>query len=342
MESNYLKAARCKSVNKIPIWMMRQAGRYMESFRNLRKKYGFLELVRTPELAAEVTMQPIDAFHFDAAIIFSDILVLADALGCGFTYIDNVGPKIEKRILNMHDLNQLTVNGIEANLHYVFEAIRLAKQRLRPKGIPLIGFSGAPFTLASYMMGEAGKGDMKKSMNWYFQNIEFVERTLEVLTEASIRYLRGQILAGADSIQIFESWNDVLPHSLVEKFSIRHIKKITDALTAEFDIPIAIFGTANSVFYPLLGKAGVNIISFDSKIDLIQARQSLPSNIAIQGNLDSNFLFSPKKILLEEVHRILDSMKGRQGFIFNLGHGVLQHTPEENVQLVVDCVHSYK
>lgn len=339
MESAYLKALKCEPVDHIPVWFMRQAGRYMKDFRNLREKYSFLELVHTPELAAEVTMQPIRSFGMDAAIIFSDILVLADAFDLDFTYVDKLGPKMGKKLSCTEDLRRISLEAVEEKLDYVFAAIKCAKQQLKHYRTPLIGFCGAPFTLASYCVGEEFHGDDKKALKWFTSHQPFMHEVLEFITQASIKYLKGQIRAGADALQIFESWNSWLSWTSSRHFSVHYINKIIQGVKSEYkEIPITVFGTANSSFYTQFSDSQADAISFDAKINLSEARAKLPSNMAVQGNLDSYFLFADKRALLQEVDRILLSMQGQKGFIFNLGHGVMPETSEEIVRCVVERV----
>lgn len=342
MESSYLKALKCEPVDHIPVWFMRQAGRYMKDFRDMRQKYSFLELIHTPELAAEVTMQPIHTFGMDAAIIFSDILVLADAFDLDFTYVDKLGPKMGRKLACSKDLHKISLDSIDEKLSYVYEAIKCTKEKLKKFNTPLIGFCGAPFTLASYCVGEDFNGDDKKAIKWFTKHQTFMHEVLEFICQASIRYLKGQVRAGANALQIFESWNSWLSWTSSKELSVHYIKKIIEGVKCEFkDIPITVFGTANSIFYPQFIDSGTNGISFDAKIEISEARKNIPKNIAVQGNLDSYYLFADKKMLLKEVDRILSSMEGKKGFIFNLGHGVMPETSEELVRCVVDRVRSY-
>jgi len=342
MNSAYLKATRGNNSSHVPIWFMRQAGRYMSSFQKLRQKYSFLELIHTPELAAEVTMQPIDAFGFDAAIIFSDILVMADLYDLDLSYIEGQGPRIGKRVYDANALKTVTGDDIEAKLGYVTSAIRCTKELLAPSKTPLIGFCGAPFTVASYMVGEDFRGDGKKTIKWCMRNQEALHGILEKLADASIEYLKAQVKAGADALQIFESWNSYLSWKGSEEFSVQYIKRIIDGVKATCDVPITVFGTANSNYFSQLVTTDADVIAFDSKIDLHCVQKSMPAHIGIQGNLDPHFLFGSKAKLIDEVDRILDAMEGRSNFIFNLGHGVLPETPEAMVALVVDRVKKRK
>jgi len=341
VKSTYLQALKCESVDHTPVWFMRQAGRYMKDFRKMRETYTFMDLVRTPELAAEVTMQPIRSFGMDAAIIFSDILVLADAFNLDFTYIDKLGPQIGKKLTVSKDILDIPLDAIEEKLAYVFQAIKCTKEQLKEYHTPLIGFAAAPFTLASYVIGEDFKGDDKKMIKWCMSHIDFVHEALEFISEATIRYLKAQVKAGVDALQIFESWNSYLSWKLSEEFSAPYIKKIIKAVKETCNVPITIFGTANSNYYSQLLNSGTNAISFDAKINIAEARKNIPKNIAVQGNLDSFFLFRDRKTLMNEVDRILLSMQDHQGFIFNLGHGVMPETPEDAIKSVIDRVHCF-
>lgn len=339
-QSPYLKATRGESPPHVPIWMMRQAGRYMQAFRDLRARHSFMKVLKTPELALEVTLQPIRAFGMDAAILFSDILVIADALDCGLEYQDQQGPSISKPIRTMEDIENLPLEYLEERLQYVFEAVKLVKKELEPLGIPLIGFAGAPFTLASYLMGE--KHDLGQFLKTYYTQPELVRSLLEVLTAVTIRYLNALVEAGVDALQIFDSWSNVLNWSLFQQLSSAYLKQIVEGVLRPADLPITLFGTANSVFYPLLIDCGAQVISFDSKIDLGRVKKELPAHLGIQGNLDPYFLLAPRSILTKEVSSILKSMESHPGFIFNLGHGVLPNTPEDNVKLVVELTQQHR
>lgn len=333
--SRYLKAARCESVDRPPIWMMRQAGRYMKSYQAIRSKYSMLEVMKTPELACEVTLQPIKAFGMDAAIIFSDILTVPDALGLGLDFPDGKGPVIAKPITTVKEVESLDIDAITEKLDYVKKAIKLSKKELN---CPLIGFAGAPFTLASYIVGDGKGHDLSKFMSFAFANKPILLALLDKLSLASAHHLNLQIKAGVDAIQIFDSWSSVLSWGYFQELALPYLKKVISLLHNPKKVPITVFGTGHSVFYPLLQDIGANVISLDSKIDMAIARKEIRPDMAVQGNLDPYFLLAPKKELTLQVKKLLKSMEGKQGFIFNLGHGVLPTVPEENVKLVVDLV----
>lgn len=339
-ESAYLKAARCEEVEHFPVWLMRQAGRYMKVYRKLREKYSMLEIIKSPELACEVTMQPIKAFGLDAAIIFSDILTIPEGLNLGLEFVEGKGPVLAKTIMTQSDVDALDVDLIPGNVDYVIKAIELTKSELRD--IPLIGFAGSPFTVASYMLGGRKRDDLISFMPMVLSNLPMVCALLDKLSTITIRYLDAQIKAGIDAIQIFDSWSNYLSWSMFKELSIPYLRKIIQGLNNPKNIPITVFGTNYSVFYPLLDAIGANVISIDSHADIAVARKSLPKHIAVQGNLDPNFLLGPRELLKEQTLSLLDSMKGTKGFIFNLGHGVLPNVPEDNVKFLVDLVKNYR
>ncbi len=333
--SLYLKAARAEAVDRPPVWLMRQAGRYMKSYQAIRKKYTMLEVMRNPELATEVTLQPIKAFGMDAAIIFSDILTVPDALGLELDFPEGQGPVFGHTIKTLKDVENLNPSLISEKLDYVAKAIKLTKKNLDR---PLIGFAGAPFTLASYMVGDGKGHDLTKFMSFAFSNKPILLALLEKLAEASANHLNLQIKAGVDAIQIFDSWSSVLSWGYFQELALPYLKKTISLLQNPKKVPITVFGTGHSVFYPLLQDIGANVISLDSKIDMAIARKEIRPDMAVQGNLDPYFLLAPKKELTLQVKKLLKSMKGQPGFIFNLGHGVLPTVPEENVKLLVSLV----
>jgi uroporphyrinogen decarboxylase len=338
-ESIYIKSTKCEEVDRIPIWLMRQAGRSMKVYRDLREKYSMMQILKTPELACEVTLQPIKAFGMDAAIIFSDILVIPDALGLGLEFHDSQGPLITRPIRTQADVNQLDISLVPGCAHYVMEAIKMVKEELRLKRIPLIGFAGSPFTLASYVMG--GRQDLKAFIPIVFNNIQMMHSLLDQLTLATVRYLNAQIQAGVDAIQIFDSWSNVLSWSSFQELSLPYLHKVISQLVNPHQIPITVFGTSYSNFYPLLQEIGANVISLDSRVDIGIARKMIRPDIALQGNLDPYFLLAPKDILKQQALSILTSMKGSKGFIFNLGHGVLPGVQEDHIKLLVDLVQHF-
>lgn len=328
---------------QIPIWLMRQAGRYLPEYMEIRKNTkNFLDLCYTPKLACEVTLQPIKRFGFDAAIIFSDILTILDALGINVTFEENIGPLIGKIL--PEDINKIrkNINNITTKLEPVYEAILLTRSKLDEK-IPLIGFAGAPWTLASYIIEGKGSRDFNKAKTVAFHNKEFFLEIIDILEEATIIHLNNQIKAGVDLIQLFDSWAGVLPESEFQELVIKPNAKIVKAVKLDNDnIPIIGFPKGASFYYEeYVKKTGVDIISIDSNISNKFVQNTFKNNCIIQGNLDPIYLLGKQDILAKETEKVLNSFADGR-FIFNLGHGVLPNTPIENVQFLVDLVRKWK
>jgi uroporphyrinogen decarboxylase len=339
MINNHLliDALYCRNHARPPVWLMRQAGRYMPEYRALRAKHSFLEMCHTPELIAEVTQQPLKAFGMDAAILFSDILVIPEALKLGLHFDEGKGPIIERPLQSASDVTHLPKVDIRQALDYVVQGIKLLLPSL---DVPLIGFCGAPFTLASYMIEGKSSQHLRKTKQWMLQDPTSFHRLLDRLAEDAITYLEMQIEAGVSAIQIFDSWAGVLGHSQFCEFSLAYLKKIVERLKSK--VPVILFCRGASVFAPDLVKANPNAISVDWNARLSSFRPSIPFSIALQGNLDPDILYAPLSHLKQEVQSLLDSMKGDRGFIFNLGHGITPEVPVEAVQELVACVKAYR
>jgi uroporphyrinogen decarboxylase len=319
---------------------MRQAGRYMSEYRALREKYSILKIIKTPELACEVTLQPINAFALDAAIIFADILPPLEGMGLELDFIKGEGPNIYNPVRTADDVARLRVLPPEETLGFTLDAIRLARRELDGRGIPLIGFSGAPFTLASYAI-EGGSSKNRILVKQMMLNQPAVWHTLmEKLSEVAGQYLLAQARAGAHALQLFDSWvGEISPHeyeTLVLPYS-RHAIEIARA----GGVPIIHFGTNTSGMLPLIQAAGGDVIGVDWRIELAQAWDILGDGVAVQGNLDPVALFADWPAVEARARHLLDSVKGRAGHIFNLGHGILPETPVDNVRRLVDFVHEY-
>jgi uroporphyrinogen decarboxylase len=337
MNELLLEALRCRNSGRPPVWLMRQAGRYMPEYRALRQKYSLWELFHQPELAAHVTLLPIDMLGVDAAILFSDILVIVEAFGRNVQFVENKGPVIDTPINDKSDVDALKIYDIKEIFGYVEKAIQLVKGRLQ---VPLIGFCGGPFTVASYMIEPGSKGELKKTKQWIYRDPETFHRLLDKIATASIEYLKLQIDAGVQAIQIFDSWANVLSYQQYEQFSLKYLKQIVDALRYT-SIPIILFARGSSLFPKELSEIGPSAISFDWQKCLPELRQSVPPHIAVQGNLDPILMNAPQEIIKAEVQELLYSMRGDPGFIVNLGHGVLPDAPVDNVKLLVDTVKSF-
>lgn len=322
----FINALNCKNLDIPPVWIMRQAGRYLPSYRSLREKHTLMELFSTPELAAKVTMMPFEHFDFDAAIVFSDILLIAEALGLKVHYPDSGGPFVEP-VINHLQVNDLHVQSIPT---CAAETIKLLKPELK---VPIIGFCGGPFTIAHYMLNE-------ESSEWFYLHHNSFHTLLQKITDASIEYLRLQIEAGADAIQIFDSWANLLPYTQFLEFSLPYLKKIVDALE-DTGIPIIIFCRGSCVRVKDLVSIKPRAISFDWSRELSEMRPQVPANIAVQGNLSPHLLKDSRSAIESAVRKLVDSMRNDPGFIMNLGHGILPDTPIDNVHCFIDTLRSY-
>jgi len=313
---------------------MRQAGRYMPQYRALREKHSFLEMCHHPALATEVTMLPIHAFGMDAAILFSDILVIPEALEVGLHFEETRGPIIESPLNCAKDVLQLPRIDIKEKLNYVAEAIKLCRKELQ---VPLVGFCGAPFTLASYLIEGGTSRSFKKTKQWMMRDSESFHILLDLLSDLTIDYLNLQIEAGVQAIQIFDSWASILGHYQFQEFSLAYLKKIVDKIRSK-NVPIILFCRGSSVFAPLLATIQPAGISLDWNCELGAMRKTIPTSIALQGNLDPDMLYASPANVKKHVARILKSMKDEPGYIFNLGHGIHPDTPVESVQALVEEV----
>lgn len=316
-----LNALHCKNHDRPPVWLMRQAGRILPQYRKLREKYSLDELFQNSELAADVTMLPLELLGVDAAILFTDIMVVAKLFGFNLTFIEKKGPVIEPLLSSPQEIYQLKHEG---ELSVVKETISLLKPRLK---VPLIGFCGGPFTVASYLI---------KHEKWHQSDPKSFHLLLEKITAASIDYLNMQIKAGVDAVQIFDSWANVLSKEEFSQFSLPYLKKIVE--TVKGKVPLIVFCRGSSLWPELLSTLKPNAISFDWHQELHQLRKVVPHSIAVQGNIDPEILKGSFSTIESAAKTLLNSMKYEPGFIVNLGHGVLPDTPLENVQYFIDLV----
>ncbi len=313
----------------------------MPEYRAIREKHSFLEMVRTPEVATEITLQPIDAFGFDAAILFSDILVTAEALGSPLDFIEKRGPVFQKPVRTLQDVNALSTSDIAAKLAYVPQAIRLLKPELNKRNTPLIGFAGAPFTVASYMIEGQSSPDLKTIKAIMMNSPEVVTGLLDKLTSVTIDYLNAQIEAGVDALQLFDTWAIHLSWNDFKTFSLPYIRTIISHLSNPKKIPVTVFCKGSSVFAPLLTDIGAQVIGLDWNASLSETRKLVGPKIALQGNLDPYSLYASAPILKERVTGILTEMNQDPGFIFNLGHGLMPDMNPSTVKQVVDWVKTH-
>jgi len=340
MEINdrFLRACRREPVDATPVWFMRQAGRYMPEYRAIREKYSLLEICHHPELAAEVTLQPIRALGVDAAILFADILLPVIPLGLGLKFAKGEGPLIGKPVRRLEDVQALNPVHVETDLGYVLEAIRILRGELN--GIPLIGFCGAPFTVASYIIEGGSSREFLKTKTMMYSAPEVWHALMEKLSPILSEYLVAQIRAGAQAVQVFDSWVGALSPQDYENFVLPYSQKVLHAAKVE-GVPVIHFGTNTTTLLPLMKHAGGDVIGLDWRIPLDDGWALLGGDVAVQGILDPALLFAPLPEIKTRVQDILRRAGGRPGHIFNLGHGILQHTPVDNVRAVVDMVHEY-
>ncbi len=315
---------------------MRQAGRYLPEYRALRARHGFLELCKTPALAAEVTLLPVERFPVDAAILFADILLVLDAMGVGLEFAKGDGPLIHRPVRNAADVDALARAPATDAVPYVFDAIRIARERLAGR-VPLIGFAGAPFTLASYLVEGRGSRHYVHTKSLMYGDPAAWHRLMERLSETVVDYVAGQIAAGVEAVQLFDSWVGCLGPDDYRAYVLPHMRATIAALRGR--VPIIHFGTGTAALLELMRDAGGDVIGVDWRVDLGDAWARLGGDVAVQGNLDPVALFAPPPEIERRVAAILDRAGGRPGHIFNLGHGILPETPVPHVTTLIDAVH---
>lgn len=334
----FLRAVACRRVDRPPIWFMRQAGRCLPEYRALKEKHSFLELAQTPELAAEVTLQPIRRFQFDAAIIFSDILVIPEALGQPYRF-DQKGIRMDFTIQSRSDVARLNSSGVEKRLAYVGEALRIVRRELGDR-TALIGFGGSPWTLANYMLSGAGRGEPDEARRLIYTDHQLFDRLMSLVSEALVRYIKMQIRSGADVIQIFDSWGGALPAGLFDYASGRWMRRIIRALGSR--VPVIVFSRGAHDSWDSLAGTGASVLGIDWGVRLATAAAAIPRTIALQGNLDPALLVAEPAEAKRHAKRILEEMRGRKGFIFNLGHGVPPEARLETMASVIETVKKFR
>lgn len=333
--SPFLRACQRESVPYTPIWLMRQAGRYQSSYRELRARVSFLELCKTPELATQVTVAAIEQFGFDAAIIFSDILPILEPMGAQLEYVGGSKPKIHNPVRSSTEMDALRELETVEPLDYVFAALKLTRRAL-PGDVPLIGFAGAPFTLASYLIEGGGSKNFVETKKLMYGDAGAWHALMAKLSRAIVKYLNAQAASGADTLQIFDSWVGCLAPDDYREYVLPHSKFIIENLTRE--VPIIHFGTGTATLLEQIRDAGGDVIGVDWHSNLSEAWAKIGFDRAVQGNLDPVALFAPRDVLLKKAAEILAQAQNRNGHIFNLGHGILPETPTDNVKALVDFV----
>jgi uroporphyrinogen decarboxylase len=345
-DSRFLRACRREEVDRTPVWFMRQAGRYMPEYRAVRERHGFLQMVKTPEVAAEVTLQPIEAFAVDAAIIFADILPPLEGMGLKLTYEAGEGPVIHNPIRSEADIAALRQPDPRETVAYTIEAIRVTKRALAGR-VPLIGFSGAPFTLASYALEGGGSKDYRRTKALMYANPQAWHALMGKLADLVGAYLVAQVEAGADAVQLFDSWAGALAPADYAEYVLPYVQRAVQHVRSQVSgdgadaPPIIYFGTDTTGLLGLLRQIGADVIGVDWRVTLDDAWAQLGPGVAVQGNLDPATLFAPWPEIERRARDILERAAGRPGHIFNLGHGILTETPVENVRRLADYVHSY-
>lgn len=335
----FLKACRRENVERTPVWFMRQAGRYLPEYRAVREKADFLSLCKTPDLAAEVTIQPVEIIGVDAAIIFSDILVVPEAMGMELIVEEGKGgPRFPTPLRSVSAIDNLPVPDPSDKLKYVLDAIRLTKKRLEGR-VPLIGFSGSPWTLATYMVEGKGSKDFREIKKLIFTSPKDAHKLLDKLARSVASYLSAQIEAGADAVQIFDTWGGILAQEDFEEFSLRYITQVIS--TMKSSVPVIVFCKDCGHSLEKIAATGAQVVGLDWTTDISKARQLIGSTVALQGNLDPTMLFSTPERIETGVKNILAKFGKGNGHIFNLGHGVLTETPVENVKVFVEAVKKY-
>lgn len=340
----YLRALLRQPTERTPVWVMRQAGRYLPEYLATRKRAGdFMTLCSTPELACEVTLQPLERFGLDAAILFSDILTIPDAMGLGLRFEAGEGPVFEKPVRSAADIDALPVPDPSGELRYVTDAVSLIRRELNGR-VPLIGFSGSPWTLAVYMVEGRGTKDFAKVKGLMFSEPALMHQLLEKTADAVTAYLNAQVEAGAQSLMIFDTWGGVLSPATYREFSLAYMQRIVDGLVREAEgrqVPVVLFTKNGGAWLDAMADTGCDGLGVDWTTDLADARRRTSDRVALQGNLDPSTLYGSPERIRAEVQRVLDSYGDGPGHVFNLGHGIHQHVNPDHLGVMVDAVREF-
>ncbi|MDA9593020.1 uroporphyrinogen decarboxylase [Porticoccaceae bacterium] len=340
----FLRALARQPVDKTPVWMMRQAGRYLPEYRQVRGQAGdFMSLCKNTELACEVTLQPLERFELDAAILFSDILTIPDAMGLGLYFAEGEGPKFHKPLRSEADIDQLEVIKTAVDLTYVTDAVSMIRQELNGR-VPLIGFSGSPWTLATYMIEGQSSRDFTRAKTMLYTQPELLHQLLEKLALSVIDYLNAQILAGAQVVQIFDTWGGALSHSAYLEFSLTYMAKIVDGLIKQADgrdVPVILFTKGGGLWLEAMADTGCDCLGLDWTVDIGAAHHRVGDKVALQGNMDPAILRAKPEVIRGEVKRILGSFGQNDGHVFNLGHGITPDINPDNAKIFIDAVHEF-
>ncbi|GAB4338308.1 MAG: uroporphyrinogen decarboxylase [Desulfobulbaceae bacterium] len=337
MNDTFLKACRSEKTDYTPVWFMRQAGRYLPEYQAVRGKVTFLELCHNPELCTEVTLQPIDIFGFDAAILFSDILIPMEAMGLHLEFHEGKGPIFRDPVRTRKAVDKLLVPDPEETMPFVMETIRLLRRELK---VPLIGFSGAPFTLATYLIEGGSSKVFLNTKKMMYQEPHLYDALLQKITECTSLYLQAQARAGAQALQIFDSWAGVLAPMDFERFALPYVRSIISDLRKMTDVPIIYFANNGATLLDLAKTAGADVLGLDWRINIGDAIKKVGDH-AVQGNLDPIALFLPREELEARIKKLLDDAEDARGHIFNLGHGIVPQTPPDQARIAVEAVHRF-
>ncbi|MFZ2725134.1 MAG: uroporphyrinogen decarboxylase [Methylococcaceae bacterium] len=340
----FLKALLRQPIDRTPVWMMRQAGRYLPEYRQVREQAGsFLNLCTNPELACEVTMQPLRRFAFDAAILFSDILTVPDAMGLGLYFTEGEGPKFQRPVRTAADIEKLPIPDPQLELGYVMDAVSLIRKTL-DGAVPLIGFSGSPWTLATYMVEGASSKSFQKVKALMYEQPALMHLLLDKLAQSVAAYLNAQIEAGAQAVMLFDTWGGSLTTEDYLEFSLRYAKQVRALLKTNVDgtqIPTILFTKGGGLWLEEMADAGYDALGLDWQTDITQARARVGDKVALQGNLDPVTLYAKPEAIVSKVQSILHGYGQGSGHVFNLGHGILPDINPEHVKAMVDAVHAY-
>lgn len=342
----FLRALQRQQTDYTPVWLMRQAGRYLPEYRAIRKKAGsFMDLAKNPDFATEVTIQPLDRYQLDAAILFSDILTVPDAMGLGLYFEEGEGPKFERPLRNEKEILALEVPDM-SNLQYVFDAVTQIRKTLQGR-VPLIGFSGSPWTLACYMVKGGSSKEFRTIKTMLYNRPELMHHILRVNTAAVATYLNAQIDAGAQAVMVFDSWGGALADGVYQTFSLHYMREVMRLVKKEkngVQIPSIVFTKGGGIWMDQLADIGADAVGLDWTVDLARARAQIGHKVALQGNLDPMALFADPEQIRHEVQRVIQQFgkpTSGSGHVFNLGHGISQFTPPESVAVLVDAVHEF-
>lgn len=338
MNTTFLKACKGEKTEYTPIWIMRQAGRYLPEYHTVRSKGSFLDLCKSPDRAAEVTIQPVDHLGVDAAILFSDILVPLEKMGAPLEFREKQGPVFPSPIRDQAAVDKLGIPDPEDDLGYVMDTIRILRKELKDR-VPLIGFSGAPFTLATYLIEGGSSKNYLNTKRMMYENPALYGNLLDKITDCTITYLKGQAAAGAQALQVFDSWAGVLAPCDYAEFAFPYVKRIISALKKVTDIPLIYFANNGATLLNSTKDCGADVLGFDWRINLDEAVKRIGPTMSIQGNMDPLALFLPPDRLEKRIRNVLEQAKGARGHVFNLGHGIVPETDPAQAKLAVDLVH---